>query len=116
MPIRFLTNLKLSEFDLALRKFITAINETEIKARIPEVDTSKLKDGTSTTADYKHPKEPILVTNSSIVTYTIRVYNEGEIDGYAAEIKDDMPEGLEFLPDNEINKLYRWVMLDKDGK
>ena len=27
-----------------------------------------------------------------------------------------MPEGLEFLPENETNKTYRWVMLDKDGK
>lgn len=36
-------------------------------------------------------------------------------DGYAAEISDDMPAGLEFLPDNETNKEYRWVMYDKDG-
>ena len=28
---------------------------------------------------------------------------------------DDMPAGLEFLPDNETNKEYRWIMYDKDG-
>ena len=75
-----------------------------------------MANGTSTTATYNHPKDPVLVSNGNIVTYTIRVYNEGEIDGYAALIKDDIPEGLEFLPDNELNKSYRWVMLDKDGK
>ena len=31
-------------------------------------------------------------------------------------IKDDMPKGLEFLPDNETNQEYRWVMLDEEGK
>ena len=108
--------LTVKEFDLSLRKFITAVNETKITSRIPEVDTTNLANGTSTTATYNHPKDPVLVSNGNIVTYTIRVYNEGEIDGYAALIKDDIPEGLEFLPDNELNKSYRWVMLDKDGK
>ena len=108
--------LTVKEFDLSLRKFITAVNETKITSRIPEVDTTNLANGTSTTATYNHPKDPVLVSNGNIVTYTIRVYNEGEIDGYAALIKDDIPEGLEFLPNNELNKSYRWVMLDKDGK
>ena len=38
------------------------------------------------------------------------------MSGYAEEIKDDVPEGLEFLPDNEINQEYRWVMYDAEGK
>ena len=102
-------------FDLSLRKFITAVNDTEITSRIPVVDTTALKDGTATTATYTHPKDPVLVSNGNIVTYTIRVYNEGEIDGYAQKVKDDIPEGLEFLPDNETNKEYRWKLLDEDG-
>lgn len=105
----------IKEFDLSLRKFITAVNDTKVTSRIPQVDVSGLKDGSSTTAKYDHPKDPVLVTNGSIVTYTIRVFNEGEVDGYASKIKDDIPEGLEFLPDNETNKTYRWIMLDKDG-
>ena len=32
-----------------------------------------------------------------------------------AEIKDDVPEGLIFLPDNEVNKQYRWKMYDENG-
>ena len=37
------------------------------------------------------------------------------MSGYASKISDDMPKGLEFLPDNETNKKYGWVMIDKDG-
>ena len=106
----------LVKFDLSLRKFITAVNNTEITSRIPQVDVAPIKDGSSTTAKYDHPKDPVLVSNGNIVTYTIRVFNEGEMDGYASEIKDDMPQGLKFLTDNKTNIEYRWKMLDKDGK
>ena len=109
------------EFDLALRKFITQINEEKVTNRIPQVDTSKFATIGAygkpvTTMTYNHTKEPILVNTTDIVTYTIRVYNEGEVNGYATEVKDDLPEGLEFLPDNATNKEYRWQLLDKDGK
>lgn len=107
--------LLLEEFDLSLRKFITAVNDTQIKDREPKVDVTPLKDGNGTTAKYEHSKEPVLVSNGNIVEYTIRVYNEGSVAGYAQEVKDDIPEGLEFLPENETNTKYRWVMLDKDG-
>ena len=109
------------EFDLALRKFITKVNEEAITNRIPQVDTSKFgtigADGKPvTTMTYNHTKEPLLVNTTDIVTYTIRVYNECEVNGYASEVKDDIPEGLEFLPENATNKEYRWQLLDKDGK
>ena len=107
--------LEVQTFDLALRKFITAVNTTPITNREPQVDVSGLVNGTSTTAIYNHPKDPVLVSNGNVVTYTIRVYNEGEMNGYAQQVKDDIPEGLKFLPDNDTNKEYRWVMLDKDG-
>ena len=51
-----------------------------------------------------------------MVTYTIRVFNEGEVAGYAKEITDDIPAGLEFLPENEVNKTMRWKMIDEEGK
>ena len=102
--------LKVTYFDLALRKFITKIGEEEITTRIPEVNVEE--DGTIT---YTHPKDPISVVTEEEVTYTLRIYNEGNRDGYAKEIKDDIPEGLEFLPDNEVNKEYGWKMLKEDG-
>ncbi|MBR2744512.1 MAG: Cys-Gln thioester bond-forming surface protein [Clostridia bacterium] len=99
------------DFDLALRKFITNVNGKEITSRIPEVKlTDDFKSGKVTTATYEHPKDPVDVVSGNIVTYTIRVYNEGEVDGYASKVMDDIPEGLEFLPTNETNTEYAWKM------
>ncbi len=112
--------LVLVRFDLALRKFITKVNDKEITSRIPKVDTSKFGtevDGKEvTTCEYNHPKDPVLVGNTDVVVYTIRVYNEGNVDGYCESVKDDIPQGLTYLPDHEINKKYGWTLLDKDQK
>ncbi len=98
------------KFDLALRKFITGVNEETVTGREPEFS---IVNGEYT---YTHTKDPVSVKKGDIVIYTIRVYNEGEIAGYAKEIKDDIPEGLEFVPESDTNKNYRWVMYDADGK
>ena len=110
----------LQKFDLALRKFITGVNDEEITNREPEVDTSKygLTDENGnliTNFTYNHTKDPVRVCQNDVVIYTIRVYNEGTMSGYAEQIKDDIPEGLVFLPENEVNQEYRWVMLDANG-
>lgn len=97
-------------FDLALRKFITKVDNLDINNRYPSLSMGE--DGN---IKYTHTKEPVPVANSNIVTYTIRIYNEGTIAGYAKEVTDDLPEGLLFLPENETNTEYRWIMLDKDG-
>lgn len=104
------------KFDLALRKFITQIDDNEVKDRIPEVNTTPIDDGTDTTAKYEHTKEPKVVVKGQKVIYTLRVYNEGTMDGYASEITDDLPEGITFLPEDEVNVEYKWKMYDKDGK
>ena len=120
------------EFDLALRKFIIAVSEDETieeneylknedgsYTREPIVDTSKLntKDEEGnliTTAKYNHTKEPILVQKNDIVIYMLRVYNEGDINGYAAEIKDHLPPYLEYV-DSEFNNQYGWEV-SEDGR
>ena len=107
--------LKVVYFDLALRKFITGKNDTALTGREPQVDVTNLADGTSTTATYNHPKNPIDMKRGDIVIYTIRVYNEGSMDGYANEITDYLPEELEFLPDHEINQEYEW-QVSSDGR
>ncbi len=105
-----INNEKIETFDLALRKFITGVNDEEIENRIP-IFTNNNGEYT-----YTHTKEPIEVSNGDIIIYTLRVYNEGTQAGYAEEVKDDLPEGLEFLPDNEVNTEYRWVMYDANGE
>ena len=125
-------NIILKSFDLALRKFIIAIsddtnieNEEYLKnedgsyTRAPKVDTSKLntldENGKMiTTAIYNHTKEPVLVKKNDIVVYNLRVYNEGEIDGYASEIKDHLPPYLEFV-DSDFNEQYGWEV-SEDGR
>ena len=122
-------NMPEKEFDLALRKFITKIND-ETYSREPIVDTSKLRkiiDGkTITTATYKHLKQPIAVQKGDIVTYTIRVYNEGEIDGYVDSITDYLPDHLlpiitgvdgideeKYADEIGFNNKWLWMCLDK---
>ena len=125
-------NIILKSFDLALRKFIIAIsddiniengeylkNEDGSYTRAPKVDTSKLntldENGKMiTTAIYNHTKEPVLVKKNDIVVYNLRVYNEGEIDGYASEIKDHLPPYLEFV-DSDFNEQYGWEV-SEDGR
>ena len=104
--------LVVKKFDLALRKFITNISDKDVTTRIPQIKYDKENNKIT----YEHTKDPLDVVTGDIVTYTIRVFNEGEVDGYASKVSDDIPEGLEYLPDNELNKEYRWVMYDKDGK
>ena len=83
------------EFDLALRKYITKVNGTELSgasSRVPNIDLSTLNSGT--TATYKHKKDPVTVTTGSVVTYKLTVYNEGEKTGRATKIVDQLPTGL----------------------
>lgn len=98
------------KFDLALRKFITNIAGKDINTRIPKVEYKDKK------LLYTHPKTVEKVGVGSVVTYTLRIYNEGEVSGYAEKVTDDIPEYLEFLPTNSINTQYRWKMYNKDGK
>ena len=98
------------KFDLALRKFITGVNDQVITNRVPIFSMDS--EGKMT---YTHPKTPVEVANGDIVIYTLRIYNEGNQSGYAEEIKDDLPEGLEYLPEHELNHEYRWKMYKEDG-
>ncbi len=104
-------HVKLVYFDLALRKFITKVNNLDINNRNPQLSQDEKGN-----IKYTHTKEPVEVVQKDIVTYTLRIYNEGKMDGYAKEITDNLPQGLEYLPQHETNKQYRWIMLDKEGK
>ena len=66
--------------DLSLRTFITEKNGEKITNRIPQVNIQKLVNGEDSTAIYNHPKYSIKVEEGDINTYTIRIYNEGNVD------------------------------------
>ena len=97
-------------FDLALRKFITQVNDKKITSRIPHVTVDE-----KGKVSYKHDKTPLVVAHDNTVEYTIRIFNEGTVSGYADLVKDDIPAGLVFIPDDETNQKYRWKMLDAKG-
>ena len=101
-------------FDLSLRKFITGVNNVAVTDREPQVDVSPLLAG-QTTAIYNHTKNPVSVSAGDIVTYTIRVYNEGQVDGYVDEIVDHLPPELEFIIDDEINISNGWILDPADS-
>ena len=111
--------LKGRYFDLALRKFIISVNNRELKDqnkydREPVVDTKPIIEATSTTAIYKHKKNPVTIAPGNIVTYVIRIYNEGNIDGYADEITEHLPAELEFV-NNDFNAANGWVLDANDA-
>ena len=101
--------VRLKEFDLSLQKFISKVNNNGVNR---EPTLSKDKNGKVV---YTTTKDPLAVADGDIVTYTIRVYNEGDIAGYAKEVSDNIPEGLEFVTDDNTNKQYRWKMYDANG-
>ena len=45
--------------------------------------------------------------------YQIKVENQGQLEGYAKEVKDHIPAGLKFVA--EDNKEYGWVLNEEDG-
>ena len=86
------------EFDLSLRKYITAVNdETLENTRVPNIDKTNLDNESATTATYQHRKDPVEVKINDIITYDITIYNEGEKAGRATEVVDQLPAGLEFV-------------------
>ncbi len=95
------------KFDMSLKKFITKVDDNNLESREPEF----IKDSNGEYT-YKGNDEVVSVENNNLVTYTIRVYNEGNSHGYATVIEDDIPDGLEFVEDNEINKQYKWKMIN----
>ena len=103
------------EPDLALRKYIIKVNDTTID-RKPEVDVTKLKNGTSTTAEYKHPKNPVPVGAGDTVVFEIRVYNEGNVDATGVVITEALPAGFELVENSSINSVYGWEKLSTDHK
>ena len=107
-------------FDLALRKYISKVNdEAPEESRAPQI-TKYTEQGVleTNTGYYKHPKQAVFVNKDDIVVYNINIYNEGTISGYASEITDYLPDGLEFVQDNDINIANGWKIAatDDSGK
>ena len=101
---------KYKSIDLALRKNIKQITDSANKTRLVENEAGNLATRkinynansikTTGTATYNHRKDPVVVQKGDTVTYEITVYNEGEVNGYALEIVDKLPDGLKLKGGN----------------
>ena len=104
-------------FDLSLRFFVSQVinkNGNVVNYnREPNVDVSTLKNG-GMDAIYKSSKSPVGIEIADSIVFTIRVYNEGQIDGYADEIVTHLPEELEYVND-EFNSEYGWIIDKTDA-
>ena len=112
-------------YDLALKKYVSALKDDANKTKtIPDnqkrnlsiTDVTELENRAKATdkADAKYSfgldkaTTPVIVKKGDTVEYTLRIYNEGKENGIAEEIIDTVPDGLEFLPDSEVNIKYGW--------
>lgn len=100
--------------DLVLRQFISKVNNKTVTRRAPKISINTLS--AIPKFEYKHTKEPIIVQKNNIVTYTIRVYNEGNKEGNANEITVRLPERLSFVENNSVNNLYGWTASEDNKK
>ena len=107
------------KFDLALRKFISKVDgvaPTVSREPVIDAQSKTLLDSTGTAA-YHHTKDSLKVKVGSKIEYTLRVYNEGEVDGYAKEITDYLPQDLKFVKiADESAKEYTTTSTSEDNK
>ena len=108
------------KFDLALRKYILNVENYKESIEVnrwadPAIEIEPLIE--NGTAKYNNAKDPIQVHMRDTVLYGISIYNEGEKDGYAQVVFDDVPEGVEMIAPGDgtegtskVNAEYRWVM------
>ena len=87
--------IKLTEFDLALRKWVTQAIVIENGKETVTQTGHKAEDNPEQVVKVELNRKKL---NSVTVKfrYSIRVTNEGDIAGYAKQIKDYIPEGLKF--------------------
>ncbi len=97
--------IRLKYFDLSLLKYVSKVVVTE-DGKTKETETKY--DGT----ENPEPVVKVELNKKKLKTtqvkyfYSIKITNEGEIDGYAKEITDRIPDGLAFY--EEDNKDYGW--------
>ena len=87
------------QFDLALRKWVTqAIVIENGEETVTETGHDAWDDPEEVVKVELHRKKLDSVTVK--FRYSIRVYNQGDVEGYAKEITDYIPEGLKFDPED----------------
>ena len=101
--------IKVQYFDLALRKWVTqAIVIENGQTKVTETG-HKAEDDPEGVVKVDLKKSKINAVTVKF-RYKIRVTNEGQIAGYAKEIKDYIPEGLKFVAEDNP----KWTQLEEN--
>lgn len=103
--------VRMQQYDLALKTFVSKVGENEITSRIPKVSTNL----DTMEFTYQGVTTPLEVKEGQTITYTVRIYNEGDMEGYAKKIAVTIPEGLELVTEDAVNQLYGWQKTE-DGR
>ena len=125
-------NLRSNYSNLAIKQYISSINKNDTKQNVTtKIEDNKIKNKQNETSNnnkekekatnngkiiYNKQDETLSVEQRDIITYTIRVYNQGETNSFASKITYYADKGVEFISTNEINTKYKWKMIDKNGK
>ncbi len=106
-----------NRYDLAIKKFVSAIDGQVTVGREPDVKIVEVKKenvGTVKEIQYTQNGEMERVANEQEITYTLRTYNESNLPGLGNKILENISDGLVFLPENETNKKYEWKLYIED--
>jgi len=95
--------------NFAIKKFASSIDgqNTSRDVTVQLTQENKVK--------YVEKRPEITVKKGQKVIYTIRVFNEGNEDTTGEKVIDKIPEGLKYLPESEINKLYGWELKENNN-
>ena len=99
--------LKKDSVDLALKMYLDKINGENLKeSKEPLVNIKDLLNGRNDA--YKTFKNPTYVKKGDVLDFNIKVYNEGEKDATATEIKVYIPENLAYIMEDKTNIENLW--------
>lgn len=69
-----------------------------------DINANGLLNNTSVDGTYNMRKTPVSVDIGDSVKYEIKIFNESkDLDGYAKEITDYLPDGLKFNISSDVN-------------
>ncbi len=117
-------NKEYKDIPIELNLIQTDINNKVIEDKVESTYTTTVLRSNYTKMQIKEnaysinnkPIDNTSVEQRDIVIFKSKIYNNGEIPTYITKITDYANEGLEYLPENEINQKYQWIMIDENGK
>ncbi len=97
---------------LHIESYISKINDEEVNETIPVPNVQEDLETNSVKVKYEKAKLQEKLRYADKFQITIRIYNEGKGAGYAEKITNIIPEGVEFLKNDETNIENEWKQID----